>query len=392
MLPTAAHLAVLALAILAAGAPGSRVQPEAIEILRRTSETYRSATSYQFEAIDAGPQGRGGSFGVGVFAHVQPDRWRIDDSLTVDGQWTWKYRSYSLRGSSKEYKYFAKIAAIPLSVASGPAWKFARIAENVMAAKRLREESLQIGAEKVECDVLEVEHDPTDESWPPVPATFWIEKKSALVRRFVYSGEMLGPAENASKSARAVQIRVDLTYHIASVNEAVPDGLFAFSVPKGAEEVEDGQPPFAKPFGKEDELTGREAPSFTLPDLDGKDFDSTSLRGRAVLLHFWASWCKPCQEHLRAIERLHRQFRHRGLVVLGVSLEKSGEAAREFLKQNDYTFGSLWDREGKTPPLYGAGAIPAAALIDRNGKVSSHFVGAKTEKELAKALKEIGIK
>ena len=113
-----------------------------------------------------------------------------------------------------------------------------------------------------------------------------------------------------------------------------------------------------------------EAPAFSAPDLDGHPIELAQLRGRVVLLDFWASWCGPCRASLPELRRLHERFSSRGLVVLGINLDHDEAAARAAIRQDRLTWPQLWGAHvSDIAASYGASGIPTFVLIDQQGRV-----------------------
>lgn len=117
---------------------------------------------------------------------------------------------------------------------------------------------------------------------------------------------------------------------------------------------------------------GDAAPAFTLPSIDGKPMSLGDLRGRPVLLHFWASWCGVCRQEFPSIERLHREVGGLGLTVVAVSEDdKKDEASlRSFLKSVPATFPVLLDADGEVADAYQSWGVPDTILIDGNGIIA----------------------
>jgi peroxiredoxin len=113
---------------------------------------------------------------------------------------------------------------------------------------------------------------------------------------------------------------------------------------------------------------GTPAPDFTLLDLENRRLHLSEVKGRVVLLDFWATWCVPCREALPNLELLHRDFGDKGLLVLGVNTEAPKDQAA-FLEKFGYTFRSLVDANETVKNVYGVGGIPAAVLIDKDGNI-----------------------
>ncbi len=124
------------------------------------------------------------------------------------------------------------------------------------------------------------------------------------------------------------------------------------------------------------------APEFTLERLDrGGDLALSSLRGKAVVLNFWASWCIPCKEEAPYLEEVWRDARADGLVVVGLDSKDFRRDARAFAERFDLTFPIVYDGPGDTLSDWGVTGFPETFVIDREGHVVESFVGAVNSDE-----------
>jgi thiol-disulfide isomerase/thioredoxin len=140
------------------------------------------------------------------------------------------------------------------------------------------------------------------------------------------------------------------------------------------------------------DLTGDTfAPNFTLRDLDGNALSLSGLRGRVVLLDFWATWCGPCRMQMPHLEKLHREFGGRGLVVIGINVAEPQDLVRRFLDANRFTFTALLDPNGVVAGRYRAHFIPTTVFIDAQGKVAVVQYGWGNEQDLRMALRKAGL-
>ncbi|MDQ2798890.1 MAG: TlpA family protein disulfide reductase [Armatimonadota bacterium] len=118
---------------------------------------------------------------------------------------------------------------------------------------------------------------------------------------------------------------------------------------------------------------GSHAPAFSTRTLAGKPLSLRSLRGKVVLLDFWATWCGPCRMATPTLQSLNRKFGHRGLQVVGLSVDDPSTLAqvKPFIKQEGvtYTMSAVPQANGKAARAYHADAIPSQYLIDQNGIV-----------------------
>jgi|ERR1022692_4813391 cytochrome c biogenesis protein CcmG/thiol:disulfide interchange protein DsbE len=131
---------------------------------------------------------------------------------------------------------------------------------------------------------------------------------------------------------------------------------------------------------------GGPAPAFSLKRLDGGGVvDLASLRGKPVVLNFWASWCPPCKAEAGALETAYRRYRSQGVVFLGVDYNDVSSDARTFLSHHGVTYTTLEDGSGMVGDRYGLSGVPETYFVDRQGKlVGFHIAGPITNSALAK--------
>jgi cytochrome c biogenesis protein CcmG/thiol:disulfide interchange protein DsbE len=121
---------------------------------------------------------------------------------------------------------------------------------------------------------------------------------------------------------------------------------------------------------------GAIAPAFTLNQLDGSGPVSLdSLRGRPVVLNFWASWCFACKGEAPVLERDWNHYRGRGLVVLGIDKEDIASDARRFVAAHRLTFPILEDGNGQVTGNYGVAQEPETYVLNRRGRIVAHLAG-----------------
>ena len=114
-----------------------------------------------------------------------------------------------------------------------------------------------------------------------------------------------------------------------------------------------------------------------------------SLKGRIVVVDFWASWCGPCQKTFPLMEELHHRYGKRGLVILAVNEDKSRAAMEEFLKEHPVTFAVVRDAKRKLAAEINVPALPTSYVLDGTGRVHSVQPGARTAKNSKEFIKEI---
>ena len=132
---------------------------------------------------------------------------------------------------------------------------------------------------------------------------------------------------------------------------------------------------FAAPSYRQGEpsLAGRRAQDFDLRIAGASRL--SDLRGKVVVLNFWASWCPPCLEETPSLNTLQQAIGSKGGVVLGISVDEDGDAYQKFLADNHVVFPTYRDATKKTATDYGTAMFPETYLIDRQGRLARKIVG-----------------
>jgi peroxiredoxin len=134
-------------------------------------------------------------------------------------------------------------------------------------------------------------------------------------------------------------------------------------------------PPVA---GRNGVKLGEPAPNFQLPDLNDHLVALSDLRGKVVMLNFWATWCGPCRVEMPTMEQLYRTFSRKDFEILAVSIDVKGVAVtRPFQREYHLTFPILHDADSRVGLMYGAWSIPMTFLVDRQGVVRHQIFGAR---------------
>jgi peroxiredoxin len=120
-----------------------------------------------------------------------------------------------------------------------------------------------------------------------------------------------------------------------------------------------------------------EAPDFSLPDVTGRMVRLKGFRGRVVFMNFFATWCVPCREEMPAMERLHRTYKDRGLVVLAVDIREGAQTVRAFTQELKLSFPALLDKDGSVAYAYSIRPVPATYLVGRDGKILWRAFGSR---------------
>jgi peroxiredoxin len=137
--------------------------------------------------------------------------------------------------------------------------------------------------------------------------------------------------------------------------------------------------------------TGKPAPDFTLPDVNGKQIALSSFKGKYVLVDFWASWCGPCRGENPNVVAAYNKFKDKNFTILGVSLDEKKDAWEAAIKKDGLTWSHVSDLkywESSVVPLYGIGGIPYNVLVDPQGTVIGESLrGPELEEKLQEVLK-----
>ncbi|HMJ09852.1 MAG TPA: TlpA disulfide reductase family protein [Polyangiaceae bacterium] len=139
-------------------------------------------------------------------------------------------------------------------------------------------------------------------------------------------------------------------------------------------------------------LVGVPAPTFTLPVLDteesGNRLALLDLKGKAVILDFWASWCRPCREQMAILDRLAEPLRKRGVVIVGVNTGDEREDALGFLRSRTLAYTSVFDETRHVTQAYDVEVLPTLVLIDRRGQIAAVRSSVVSQRELEELLEE----
>ena len=198
------------------------------------------------------------------------------------------------------------------------------------------------------------------------------------------------------------------TFTDVKVNQPIEASMFTFIAPPRAKMVAKFTDPKAKAAAaqaqKEAQLQaqsakyeGKPAPDFTAKDLNGKDISLSSLKGKVVVVDFWASWCGPCRMVMPSIQEIHEKY-GKDVAVLAVDTWDTKEACLNFLKESSqYTMPVLLDpaadKQGASiaSTLYGVHGIPTTIIIDKDGIVRTYAVGVHKKSFYMDSLRSLGI-
>lgn len=131
------------------------------------------------------------------------------------------------------------------------------------------------------------------------------------------------------------------------------------------------------------------APDFTLNTFDGPALRLSTLKGQAVVINFWASWCIPCRDEAPLLERTWRTYKDSGVVFIGVAYLDDEKSARAFLAEFNITYPNGPDLGTQIAPLYRIKGIPETFFINRVGELNGVYVGPISEVELRQRIEAL---
>jgi peroxiredoxin len=331
-------------------------------LLRKVAETYRALTAaeFEFEGTDEGKEKVSNwhtklTFADGNRSRVESVRAGEPVTTISDGKTRWTVFSESNEYlSDPEGKQSSQINYKMIDSMAGTA----SIADSEHVGDK-------------DCTVVSIER-------PNQVRTLWIDSSTNLVIkdrtviRTAKTGEM--------QSTDTIQFL--LARPLTDVNNE----LFLFDPVKHGSKLRSQLQEQALSTN-----VGRQAPEFTLASVGGKEVNLRDFRGKVVLLDFWATWCTPCRSEMPTIELLHRQFKDKGLLVLGID-DEDAPTQKNFMEKSGFSFVSLVELRKQVTNQFHVGGIPTTVLIDQQGTIRAFDLGEVSYESLREGLGKVGLK
>jgi thiol-disulfide isomerase/thioredoxin len=320
---------------------------KARELLHQVAETYRNLPAARFESVEihqrTSDKTETRSEARSTLLFSPPNRWRREWEQSgeprievADGHTRW-----TVYPQSNQYQ------SVPLGPAQRP-FDFHLLDKGRTTPEIVRYERF----EDAECTVVRL---PLGRG---VTQDLWIDDATHLVKK---------------SSTEEPKSKAEVTFTAARLGVNIAPESLTYA-PESTRAVNRLQAAQHAP----ETMAGKAAPDITLHDLDGREVNLRDLRGKVVLLDFWATWCGYCRQALPTIELLHRSLQAKGLVVYGVD-DEAPEIASAYLQKFGYTLPSLVDSASTAARAFFVNALPTTVLIDRDGKVRFYEAGAEAE-------------
>ncbi len=136
-------------------------------------------------------------------------------------------------------------------------------------------------------------------------------------------------------------------------------------------------------------MVNRPAPDFTLTTFKGTTISLEGLKGKPIVINFWASWCPPCRIEAPLLERTWRAYQNRDVVFIGVDVQDREEDALNYLREFDITYPNGPDTTGEISIDYGVSGLPVTFFVSRKGEIVRRWVGAIEKSVLISSIEEI---
>ncbi len=406
-----AGLNFLAASLLVFSGPATLLAQDAAQLLQRVAASYKGLTEYHFEMDSESGLTTDWSqswMRAHVMLVVAPgNRVRFDsvDQLgryvvVSDGKTMWRaigdtheYSRTPLTGPVLEMTGGGSEGRIALRRLKFVVEQYWNVVDNLQSAQVLRQEKLDVDGADVACTVVRADYTAprAAEGERSVTRTYWIDPSRNL---FVQEESLTTGSLMAGRPYEYSESRRRLRFTKIAIGEPAPGALFTYTPPANYREVDTLEGVMQRRRQESIGLRGKSAPDFTAQTLDGKPVTLSALRGKPVLLDFWATWCSPCVEQMPALAALYREAKEQGLVLIGVDEDETPEKALAFVREKQYSWPNIYDhKDGAVKARYDVFGIPTLVLIDKDGTVAWYQTGSgpETDETVRAALRKVGV-
>ncbi|HML18285.1 MAG TPA: redoxin family protein [Bryobacteraceae bacterium] len=301
-----------------------------------------------------------------------------------DGETTWVYNSMA--------KQYVKIAAAqgPEAVMAAIGVKLPDPSSVKVTYKTTGDQAIEIDGEKHDCWVVEAQIGemtlPSSDKAPPkmtgATMTYWIDKQIGIDFQMTMAMKM-------AIGGKELVMHQKTTKKSVKIDQPLAESLFVFTPPPDAKEVKELSI-FGTPAAKPD-LAGKPAPAFEVKSIEGRTFSLAALKGKPVLLDFWATWCAPCRKSMPVLDQISRETKSSDLVILGVNTGEDREIVEKFLQKTPFEYPAVLSGESGILESYEVTAYPTFILIGRDGRIITNEIGFGGEDQLRELIGKAGL-
>jgi len=306
--------------------------------------------------------------------------------IVSDGENTWFYIATTMQYMKTPAATGPEALVKSLVPGMGDVFDQLREKDPYLTAKVVGEEPVEVDGKNIDCYIVEATMEKlaitAGMNMSQGVTKVWIDKETKITLKTTLTAILQG-----GPFPKPLEMNMSMTVFSRKLDEPLPDSLFAFTPPEGAKEVHD----FSMPVPGRTDLSGKQAANFSLKSIDGKPVSLKDLRGKVVLIDFWATWCVPCRNDLPVLEKLHQEFKSKGLVLLGFDVGEEREVVNKFLTTAKLTYSIVLTAGTNIPASYSVTAYPTVVLIDKQGTIALYHIGAGGESALREHLAKLGV-
>jgi thiol-disulfide isomerase/thioredoxin len=382
--------------------PAASGKRDGLELLTRVSQHYADAKSYRIDAVEERESHnelhRDWQKMLLHAGEAPGNKFRYEGQSGLgsalsssDGKQVWNYRF-------EEHAYTATPVSIndpnerrilvqdefALNEAEHLRRKLASLAQVYNSATLMPEAQLDLNGRTMSCYVVHVSSDDAKRKRPEYSfeETIWIDKATETVAKSVEHAHTFMIVGGANVP---IDTETTTTYPVSELNSPIPDSFFTFAPPADAKLLDH----FPDPLNMGASLEGQMVPALKLTAADGKTISTDTLRGKPVVLDFWATWCAPCEKNLEKLATLYQQTKDKDLVFISIDRDEDAVTARSFLAKKGYEWPNVHD-DGRITQAVGMSGIPRTILVDRDGKIVYDRSGETGDEKLRVAIANLG--
>jgi thiol-disulfide isomerase/thioredoxin len=262
---------------------------------------------------------------------------------------------------------------------------YARLLDGVSRVQALSRDTVRTAKGVVQCDRYALARAAADSAAPGItiyPRIIWVDPATRMVLQDSSRIDQEHPQLGHVSSVTTFRMVV------SDPDPGLKPDAFAFRPDAGMRRVRK----FFQRSPEHEALEGQPATDFTLETLaDSKPVKLSGLKGRVVVLDFWATWCGPCRRWLPIVEQANRDYAAKGLSVFAVNEREDDAKVKTYLDQQKLDLPVLMDRSGNVGSIYHASSIPLTVVVGRDGNVLRIMVGLHEADDLKDVLHDAGI-